>query len=277
MEESNITNEDFSLCHLNIRSLRKNLTEFETYLQMLSHKFTIIGFTETWLNEADSELYGPNGYHFIGKHINSRGGGVAVCVQNHSSYFERPDISILESDMESVFSEISKDQLQVNKNILIGVIYRPPATDVRSFNIQLDVYLDKIRKENKICYLLGDFNINLLNHDTHNLTGEFYDLMTSNSFLPLITRPTRVTATSATLIDIIFTNCLENCSHSVQGLMVTDISDNYPIFHVNRQVKAKDTEIYMEKRIYSDKNKLDFTQALAGVDFSGIPNERISD
>ena len=56
----------------------------------------------------------------------------------------------------------------------------------------------------------------------------------------------------------------------MQGLMVTDISDHYPIFHVNRQVKAKDTEIYMEKRVYSDKNKRDFTQALAGVDFSQI-------
>ena len=39
---------------------------------------------------------------------------------------------------------------------------------------------------------------------------------------------------------------------------------------MNRQVKAEDTEIYMEKRVYSDKNKRDFTQALAGVDFSEI-------
>ena len=113
-------------------------------------------------------------------------------------------------------------------------------------------------------------SIQYANHDTQNLTGEFYDLMTSNSFLPLITRPTRVTATSATLIDNIFSNYLENCSHSMQGLMITDISDHYPIFHVNRQVKAKDTEIYMEKRVYSDKNKRDFTQALAGIDFSEI-------
>ena len=96
--------------------------------------------------------------------------------------------------------------------------------------------------------------------------------MTSNSFLPLITRPTRVTATSVILIDNIFSNYLENCSHSMQGLMVTDMSDHYPIFHVNRQVKAKDTEIYMEKRVYSDKNKRDFTQALAGIDFSEIYN-----
>ena len=151
---------------------------------MHSHQFAIIGFTKTWLSDADSEIYGPNGYHFIGKRRNSRGGGVAVCVQSHLHYFERPDISTTESDMETVFIEISKDQLQIDKNILIGVIYRPSATDVRSFNAKLNVYLaiDKIRKENEICYLLGDFNINLHLHDTHNLTGEFYNLMTSNFF-----------------------------------------------------------------------------------------------
>ena len=88
---------------------------------MLSHKFTIIGFTETWLSDADSELYGPNGYHFIGKHRNSRGGGVAVGVQSHLHYFERPDISTIESYMETGFIEISKDQLQIDKNILIEV------------------------------------------------------------------------------------------------------------------------------------------------------------
>ena len=41
---------------------------------------------------------------------------------------DRPDISILDCDVESVFIEISKDQLQVNKNILIEVIQRRPAT-----------------------------------------------------------------------------------------------------------------------------------------------------
>ena len=39
---------------------------------------------------------------------------MSICVQNHWGYFERPDISTLESDMKSVFLEISKDQLEVN-------------------------------------------------------------------------------------------------------------------------------------------------------------------
>ena len=33
--------------------------------------------------------------------------------------------------------------------------------------------MDKISKENKICNLMGDFNINLLNYESHTPTDEF--------------------------------------------------------------------------------------------------------
>ena len=48
-------------------------------------------------------------------------------------------------------------------------------------------------------------------------------------FFPLITRPTRITSNTATLIDNIFTNNLLN-NFSVSGLMFCDISDHLPIF-----------------------------------------------
>ena len=60
-----------------------------------------------------------------------------------------------------------------------------------------------------MCYIMGDFNLNLLNDHSHQRTGEFLDIMYSNMFFPLITRPTRITSSSATLIDNIFTNNLD--------------------------------------------------------------------
>ena len=57
---------------------------------------------------------------------------------------------------------------------------------------------------------MGDYNINLLNVDTHQLTSDSNDALFSNGFVPMITRPTRVTSNSATLIDNIFTNQLNN-------------------------------------------------------------------
>ena len=104
ISKPNGTKDVLSLCHVNIRSARKNLGDFENYLNMLNHDFTIIGLSETWLNDNDSDLYGLCGYKVIGHHrVNRAGGGVAVCVQDHVCFKERPDLSYFSEDCESVF------------------------------------------------------------------------------------------------------------------------------------------------------------------------------
>ena len=262
----------FSMCHLNIRSISKNLSSFENYLETIQYNFTMIGLMETWLNDTNYDLYGLQGYNFVEQHRSSLGGGVALCVMKHLNYIERPDLALYDNDIESVFIEVNKDKLHVEKNIIIGVLYRPPGNDIRTFNEKLESILQKIRRENKISYILGDFNINLLNNDYHQPTGEFFYLMSSNSFLPLITWPTRVTANSATLIDNIFTNHFDCSLQSSEGIFVTDITDHYPVFHINHQIFASETEIYMERRLYNQRNKQAFLQVLQETDWSDIFN-----
>ena len=106
-----------SLCHVNIRSARKNLGAFENYLNILKHEFTVIGLTETWLNDNDFDLYGLSGYKVIGRHrVNRTGGGAAVCIQDQVSFRERPDLSCFTEDFETVFIEIEKgNQLNAKK------------------------------------------------------------------------------------------------------------------------------------------------------------------
>ena len=260
-----------SLCHVNIRSARKNLGAFENYLNILKHEFTVIGLTETWLNDNDFDLYGLSGYKVIGRHrVNRTGGGVAVCIQDQVSFRERPDLSCFTEDFETVFIEIEKGNQLNAKNVIIGVIYRPPNQDILSFNEKLNDIINKIRMENKICYLLGDYNINILNYSSHVHTAQFVDMMSSSGFLPLITRPTRVTATSATLIDNIFTNNLMDISHSLQGLFITDVSDHFPIFHVSRRMQMSDVDVYMYKRLFSLKNKEEFYHAVSTTNWDEI-------
>ena len=43
----------------------------------------------------------------------------------------------------------------------------------------------------------------------HNQTNEFLDSLASNSFIPLILQPTRITSHSNTLIDNIFLNFID--------------------------------------------------------------------
>ena len=70
----------------------------------------------------------------------------------------------------------------------------------------LNKLLKNISKEQKSIFLLGDFNVNLLNDNEHNQTNELLDFLTSNSFISLILQPSRITSHSNTLIDNIFSN-----------------------------------------------------------------------
>ena len=95
----------------------------------------------------------------------------------------------------------------------------------------------RISSENKLIYLAGDFNIDILkNNEKYN--DDFLDLIYSYSLYPLIFRPTCVTDKSETLIDNILTNDLNN----VGGILMFDTSDHLPNFSMTK------------KKIYKDDN-----------------------
>ena len=160
ISEPNGTKDVLSLCHVNIRSAKKYLGNFENYLNILKLDFTVIGLSETWLSDYDGDLYGLCGYKVIGHNrVNRAGGGVAVCVQDHVYFKERPDLSYFDEDCETVFIEVEEGQQRQNHNVIIGVIHRPPNQDISSFNDKMNNIVNIVRRENKTCYLLGDYNI----------------------------------------------------------------------------------------------------------------------
>ena len=120
---------------------------------------------------------------------------------------------------------MTKCNFGTDKHIIAGVIYRPPNTDISEFIDLMDDIKSKISRENEECYLLADWNINLLNFDCHKLTSEFLESMFSDMYVPLINKPTRVRERSATLIEnIFFTNC-NNFNESITGIRPFS---NYP-------------------------------------------------
>ena len=95
--------------------------------------------------------------------------------------------------------------------------------------------LEKASKENKKLILLGDFNINLLKSDTENAVSNFLDILGSFSLLPQIIFPTRITNTSKTLIDNIFT---DSSSFQISsGNLTYHISDHLPQFSIFKNLK----------------------------------------
>ena len=50
------------------------------------------------------------------------------------------------------------------RNLIVGVIYRPPKQSLREFINDIDLLITRISKENKKCYIMADWNIDLEKH-----------------------------------------------------------------------------------------------------------------
>ena len=167
--------------------------------------------------------------------------------------------------MESTFVEIITPN---KKNIQIGVIYRPPNSKFNSFENEINQILSKIDKENKICYLMGDFNIELLKSESCDFAGKFFEQLITSSFMPLTLKPTRITQHTATLIDNIFTNDIEALESSSNGIIFSDISDHLPTVHVRNSKSQKETiqkNEFVYKRNFHDSNTRSFTNEIKSL------------
>ena len=112
-------------------------------------------------------------------------GGTLLYIANHLSYKCRNDLNIYKKNkLESTFIEIVSPK---KSNVIVGVIYKHPSMDLTDFNCNyLNKLLQNISEEQKSIFLLGDFNVNLLNYNEHNQINEFLHSLASNSFIPLI-------------------------------------------------------------------------------------------
>ena len=112
--------------------------------------------------------------------------------------------------------------------------------------------LHQIQNSNKMCVILGDFNINLFNSDIHQPTEDFSNNMYSYFMNPQIIQPTRITDHTAILIDNIFLNSIEY--NTISGNLLTDTTDHLPNFLIiNRIGTFKKENIY--KRNYLKINQ----------------------
>ena len=121
---------------------------------------------------------------------NTEGGGVAIyvrkninCTQVLSKYLS----------LDNILECITVELMIVNqKYILVSCIYRKPASITDMFCEGIECIFGNVHN-NKTMFLCGDFNINILKHDSHSGTKHLVDTMYSLTLYPLINKPTRVT------------------------------------------------------------------------------------
>ena len=186
--------------------------------------------SETRISKKTSLICNINlkNYSFESAPTESSAGGTLLYISNRLSYKPRFDLNILKNDqVESTFSEVINSK---KANIVVSCIYKHPNMDVIEFNNHLNQMLEKVSKEQKQIFLLGDLNINLLNSNVHLSTNDFIGSLASNSIIPYILQPSRLTSHSKTTIDNIFSNIL--ASVIISGNLTATILIIYLSFYL---------------------------------------------
>ena len=189
------------------------------------------------------------------KWCTSRGGGVSLFVSEKFVYSEMADYCMVNDYIESLFVKISNNGMV----LVISLVYRPPNSNVVQFTEQVS---------HMPCYIMGDYNIDILKHELHQPTEKFLEAMYSNSLLPMILKPTRETVTTATLIDTIFTNKCNINDNILQGIFATDISDHYMMFHISEKKSSRYRGISVNQTGYNETRMTKYKERISDTDWS---------
>ena len=255
-----------SMMNVNINSIPKNLNNFlSSSIDVLNFKFDILTFCETKINDDIDELYTINGYQKFTNNNSRNSGGLAIFIKdNFSNVIVREDLKRKLFYIETLFIEFKLG----TQNIVVGVIYRRPNSNINDFLENLDQIVSALADENKIIYLMGDININLLNYNSPNIE-KLIGVMHGNNLFNVISKPTRVARGSATLIDHIWTNNYNRCL--TNGILYDNTSDHFPIFsffNVNEKIDRVLGSKMINYRVFNDDNINNFKNDLQQVDWS---------
>ena len=236
-------------------------------LSDLNYSFNIISLSETWINKYNEPIcnFDLPGYSFYSQPSTQRAGGVGLFIKNDMKFSVRHDLTSCSDESEVLWIEIESD---LDSNLLCGVVYRHPSSNLENFLNKFYSVIGKINEENKLCLVSGDFNINLLNYDNHPLTEDFINTLNSFFLEPHILKPTRITNHSSTLIDNIFFNSIEY--QTVSGNLLYDLTDHLPNFLIIDKIAYSTYKEKIYKRDYSNYNEEAFLDEFSSFNWSNL-------
>ena len=230
IRELQFSSKGLHLCNLNIQHILPKLNELRVVMAK-NNGPDIFCACETFLepNMSNNQI-AIDGYVIHRKDRaatqNKNGGGLVLYCRNSLNCSRRSDLEI--SSLETIWAEI---ELPNARPFLVCTAYRPPNA--------LSEWIDLFEEELSIAQatgleyiVMGDFNI-----DLHTCTNtKWLNMLQLFDLYQLITESTRITPTTSTLIDHVYTSAQANISES----FVSDlsISDHLPVC-VTRRVSSK--------------------------------------
>ena len=261
-----------SILNLNCQCVNSKFDKIKLFLEGINNNsmpVSVITLQETWAdNETEMNFFNLPNYTMVYDDSRlSKHGGLVTYIHNTFT-FERLSDDIYNQNStvyESMFLKIHNKSSKFIKYI-IGNIYRRPSSTIDELGQFIDEFTtvtQNLQEQHIKSYLCGDYNINLLKIDSSLHCNRFFENITTLGFFPQITRPTRLSGESNTLIDNIFTN--DFCKPHLSGILVTPISDHLMQFCTiigKKERSSKNYPKYIEVENLSPLAMNNFKQAI---------------
>ena len=224
----------------------------------------LLAVVETWLDasHSDQEVNISN-YNLLrsDRSLEPNRGGIAIYYRNDL------DVTLLHLRSHNITCKCENMWLRVKVSecriFTMGVVYRSPQNINLTEHITAD--LESIAAMKYPILIVGDFNLDLLGNSSS--TSFYRDTMTSFLLHQLLDEPTRVTETSATLIDHVWTSNEELIEEST---LLPGLSDHHMCLIKMKLYSKNRKQEDFTSRSFRGLNRELFLGDLQAVDWSFI-------
>ena len=258
------------MLHINIQSFLKNKDPLILLLNDLEERGSIVhavGLCETFLNtqtEKTANMENYRAFHVVRN--NKVGGGMSILI--HNTVKTCNVINIRQNDS---FEACALEVCYKWHLLCITKTYRPPNSDDKTFIEDFKLLLDKTKKY-RLTFHCGDYNYDLLKSNLHKPSSEFFNIVIDDDCILYVTKPTRVTHRSSSLIDniIVKSSVLRD---NLSYIITDSMSDHYPCLLSYTIASNKISgDIVIEKRKITDDALLLIQQKLLFYDWLCLDN-----
>ena len=194
-----------------------------------------------------------DGYDFIRNDCKSNKGGSGIFVKHSLEYTLREDLLLNVDYCEDVWLEITVK----NTKFIVASIYRHPCYNYTAYQAAFINSIEVINRRKLNHYIFGDINLNLLRYGENDGIRCYLNQLLSSNCHNLINKPTRITMSSHTLIDHIYTNDLVNKITPV--IIINDITDHFPTYlniSSSNDINSESTYRYRDMKNFNSEKFL---------------------
>ena len=154
------------------------------------------------------------------------------------------------------------------KNLIITCFYGLSSGAIKGLNSFLENVFEKANTENELCFR------RFLKISKNLEIRRFCNRIFAHGCIPLITKTTRVTSKTVSLIDNLLTNFIFDTSSKLKkGIIKSEVSDHFPIFVSlcsPSKIHKEYQKITIHKRVIYDTNLMAFKTDLRNFNWNSI-------